>query len=85
MRAADPLSSCNPNARTFHSLGLPVSQIHKQQVLQRTAELIGQRELAARLGIQETLLDSWIRGDVTMPDGKLLVLAAILDQVAKIK
>jgi hypothetical protein len=48
-------------------------------------ELMGREQLAARLGIPETLLDAWIRGDVTMPDGKLLVLAAVLDELAKPK
>jgi len=57
----------------------------KQQLLQRAVTLMGRDHLAARLGIPETLLDAWIRGDVTMPDGKLLVLAAVLDEVARPK
>lgn len=55
----------------------------KRQLLQRAMELMGRDRLAARLGISETLLDAWIRGDVTMPDGKLLVLAAALDEIVK--
>lgn len=57
----------------------------KRHLLQRAMELMGRDQLAARLGIAETLLDAWIRGDVTMPDGKLLVLAAVLDEIAKSK
>jgi DNA-binding transcriptional regulator YdaS (Cro superfamily) len=57
----------------------------KRHLLQRAVELMGREQLAARLGIPETLLDAWIRGDVTMPDGKLLVLAAVLDEIAKPK
>jgi hypothetical protein len=57
----------------------------KQNLLQRAMKLMGREQLAARLGIPEKLLDAWVRGDVTMPDGKLLVLAAVLDEIAKPK
>jgi hypothetical protein len=57
----------------------------KRNLLQRAMELMGRDKLAAHLGVPETLLDAWIRGDVTMPDGKLLVLAAALDEAAKPK
>ena len=46
---------------------------------------MGREQLAARLGISEQLLDAWIRGDVTMPDGQLLPLATTLNQLAKQK
>ncbi|HEY7741255.1 MAG TPA: helix-turn-helix transcriptional regulator, partial [Steroidobacteraceae bacterium] len=55
----------------------------KRHLLQRAIELLGREQLAKRLGIPETMLDAWVRGDVTMPDGKLLVLAAALDEAAK--
>lgn len=54
----------------------------KHQILRRAQELIGREQLAKRLGISESLLDAWIRGDVTMPDGKLLDLAAALVELA---
>ena len=57
----------------------------KRQVLQRAAELMGRDQLAERLGTPETQLDVWIRGQAAMPDGKLFVLAAILDKVAAAK
>jgi len=57
-----------------------VSLIKKRELLQRAAELMGRDQLALRLSISETLLDAWIRGGVAMPDGKLFVLAAILEK-----
>lgn len=41
------------------------------------------KELVTHLGVSESLLDAWLRGDVATPDGKLLVVAAILDRIAK--
>ena len=52
----------------------------KQQLLQQAAKRLGREYLATRLAIPAPLLDAWMRGDATMPDGKLLVLAAILDK-----
>jgi len=57
----------------------------KQDILQQAVKLFGRHELAKRLGVPETLLEEWIRGDVTMPDGQLLPLAAILDNLSKSK
>ena len=57
----------------------------KQDLLRRAVQLFGKHELAARLRIPETLLEAWIRGDVTMPDGQLLALAAVLDNLANPK
>lgn len=60
-----------------------MSKAAKKQLLHRATELVNRKELASRLGISESQLDAWLRGDLTMPDGKLLVLAAILDGIAK--
>jgi hypothetical protein len=46
---------------------------------------MGRDQVAMRLGIPATLLDAWSRGGVTMPDGKLFILAVILDNEAKQK
>ena len=54
----------------------------KQQLLQRAVDLIGSDRLAGRMGVSEKLLAEWLRGDATMPDGKLLVLAAIVTEAA---
>jgi hypothetical protein len=58
----------------------------KQAILKKAAELFGGRErLAHHLGISETLLDGWMKGDVTMPDGMLFALAKELDALAASK
>lgn len=54
----------------------------KQELVRRCAELMGREQLAARLGVSTALLEAWIRGDVTMPNGQLLPLAASLNQLA---
>jgi transcriptional regulator with XRE-family HTH domain len=51
----------------------------KKKRLQRAAGLVDRKELASRLGVSDLQLAAWLSGDLTMPDGKLLVLAAILD------
>jgi transcriptional regulator with XRE-family HTH domain len=55
----------------------------KQELVRRCADLMGREQLAARLGISTALLDAWIRGEVTMPNGQLLPLAASLNQLAE--
>lgn len=40
---------------------------------------MGKEELAERMNVSASLLDRWIGGDATMPDGKLLKLANVLD------
>jgi len=54
----------------------------KQQLLRHAVNLLGQHGIARRLHVPPSLLDDWIRGDAAMPDGKLLVLAAILETFA---
>lgn len=66
-------------------LGMEQARTSKQRLLQRAAQLVGQERLAARLGISKSLLQGWMRGDVTMPDRKLLALAAVLDDLAGTK
>lgn len=58
----------------------------KQVILKKAAELFGGREkLAAHLGVSVSLLDGWLKGDVTMPDGMLFALAKKLDALAATK
>lgn len=54
----------------------------KQVLLRRAAALIGHEELAARLEVPSALLESWIGGQATMPDRKLIALTKILDEIA---
>jgi DNA-binding transcriptional regulator YdaS (Cro superfamily) len=55
----------------------------KQRLLERAGKLVGRDELARRLNVPSTLLEAWLRGDVTMPDGKLMQLARVLDDVSR--
>lgn len=58
----------------------------KQAILEKAAVLFGSREkLARHLRVPPHLLDGWISGDVTMPDGKLFALAKELDALAASK
>jgi hypothetical protein len=61
---------------------MAMTKVNKQHLLQRSADLVGRKKLADRLGIAEELLDAWIRGDVTMPDGQLLRLSGALISLA---
>ena len=56
-----------------------MTQTTKQHLLRKAAGLIGKEELAERLNVSESLLEKWMGGDATMPDGKLLKLANVLD------
>jgi hypothetical protein len=51
----------------------------KQHLLQRAADLLGRDEIARRLNTPPALLEAWICGKANMPDGKLLVLACVLE------
>lgn len=54
----------------------------RQRLLQRAAQALGHRELAERLNVTPQTLDVWLRGLASMPDRKLLELAAILDELS---
>jgi transcriptional regulator with XRE-family HTH domain len=60
-----------------------MTAMKKQELLGRAAELLGQDELAGRLGISAGLLAAWMSGDATMPDGQLLKLAQVLARAAR--
>jgi len=55
----------------------------KRQLLERATTLWGREELARRLNVPSTLLEAWVRGDITMPDGKLMDLARVLDNMSR--
>jgi hypothetical protein len=40
--------------------------------------LIGKKDLAARLGVTQGVLEGWLTGYLLMPDRKLVALAEIL-------
>jgi hypothetical protein len=55
----------------------------KRGLLERAVKLLGKEQLARRLNIPTTLFDDWVRGDATMPDGKLMDLARTLDKLSR--
>ena len=62
------------------------TETRKQVILKKAAELFGGRDkLARHLGISPHLLEGWMSGDLTMPDGKLFALAKELDALATAK
>lgn len=60
-----------------------MNKTEKQDLLRRSAELVGKLNLAQRLRISESQLEAWMRGDSTMPDGQLLRLAEILADASR--
>ena len=54
----------------------------KQRLLKQATQLFGQKAVADGLNVSEALLDAWIKGDATMPDGQLLRLAQALVRLA---
>lgn len=54
----------------------------KQRILKRACELFGSKALADELNVSEEVLDAWIKGNATMPDGQLLRLSEALLRLA---
>jgi hypothetical protein len=52
----------------------------KRQILERADMQLGREELARRLNVPPALVESWIGGYAAIPDGKLMVLACLLDK-----
>ena len=50
-----------------------MSDATKQRLLSGAADLLGRDELAQCLEVSTAVLDAWISGRASMPDGKLLV------------
>jgi hypothetical protein len=55
----------------------------KRELLKRAAKLLDAIELARRLNVPSTVLESWMCGKATMPDGKLMDLARLLDRISR--
>jgi hypothetical protein len=55
----------------------------KRELLNRAAKLLDVIDLARRLNVPSTLLETWMRGDATMPDSKLMDLARLLDRISR--
>jgi hypothetical protein len=65
----------------FHTMNRPA----KRQLLEHPEMLGCPVQFAARLGVPETQLAEWMRGELTIPDGKFLVIAAILEHAERIR
>jgi DNA-binding transcriptional regulator YiaG len=55
----------------------------KRHLIDRAAKLLGQDELARRLNVASPLVQAWLSGDATLPDGKLMELARVLDSISR--
>jgi hypothetical protein len=55
----------------------------KQHLLQRADDLMGRDVIARRLNVRSEVIETWMRGDATLPDGKLLVLACVLESFSR--
>jgi hypothetical protein len=55
----------------------------KRQLLTRAARLLDVADLARRLYVPSTVLETWMRGEATMPDAKLMDLARLLDRISR--
>jgi hypothetical protein len=50
-------------------------------MLQKAVALVGRDALAKGLRVPATVLEAWLSGNGTMPDGKLTALIAVLDEI----
>jgi DNA-binding transcriptional regulator YdaS (Cro superfamily) len=55
----------------------------KRQLIERASKLVGQEQLARRLNVSPALLEAWLSGDATLPDGKLMELARVMDKLSR--
>lgn len=60
-----------------------MSQTAKRALLEHAVRLLGRTNVAMRLGVPETMLGAWMRGETPMPNGNMLVLAAMLEAPSK--
>ena len=60
---------------------VPMPLTTKQRLLRNAAELLGPVELAELLNISVPLLEAWMGGQASMPDRKLVLLTAMLDEI----
>jgi hypothetical protein len=51
----------------------------RQDLFRRATDRLGHDEIGQRLNVPAEVIEAWMRGDVSLPDGKLLVLACVLE------
>jgi hypothetical protein len=54
----------------------------KRQLLERAAKLLGPGGLARRLNMPATMVEAWLGGTATMPDGKLMDLSRLFTSIS---
>ncbi len=55
----------------------------KQALLAQAVRLLGRTRVATRFGVPDPVLGAWMRGAPPMPSINLLILATMLDELAK--
>jgi len=60
-----------------------MAETTKQELLRTAASVVGREELALHLKVPLHLLDAWMEGHAAMPDRKLVMLALVLEGLAK--
>jgi hypothetical protein len=81
--AAPPVAEKIHAAAYLRYSGGAMSHIEKRALLEQAVRLLGRTNVATRLGVPETMLGAWMRGETPMPNGNMLVLAAMLEQPPK--
>ena len=59
-----------------------MSEERKRLLLEKAVALVGRRELAKALGVGESTVEAWVKGDEQMPQRQLRPLAAALVKFA---
>ena len=59
-----------------------MSEETKRALLAAAANRMGVTPLARQLNVPDSLLAAWMSGHASMPDRKLLVLAALLEKLS---
>jgi hypothetical protein len=54
----------------------------RQALLRKAVSLVGRDALARGLKVPMNVLDTWLTGNGSMPDGKLTALIAVLDEIS---
>lgn len=59
-----------------------MSETTTQRLLASASDLLGREQLAARLGVNDKVLEAWISGHATVPGVKLSLLTIALAEFA---
>lgn len=62
-----------------------VSSNESLRLLDSLVALVGRSKLATRLNVPHAILDDWISGQSTMPEGKVEILIGLADQTGGLR